>query len=57
MTKKERERKRKDGMPKKHDPANKVGHEKEHVFICALTQSVVNKSVNLWIQSLILQQI
>ena len=27
---------RKDGMPKKHDPANKVRHEKEHVFICAL---------------------
>ena len=35
MTKKERERK--DGLPKKHDPANKVRHEKEHVFICALT--------------------
>ena len=33
---KEREN-RKDGMPKKHDPANKVRHEKEHVFICALT--------------------
>ena len=28
---------RKDGMPKKHDPANKVRHENEHVFICALT--------------------
>ena len=55
--KKERERERKDGMPKKHDPANKVRHEKEHVFICALTRSVINKSVNLWIQSLILQQI
>ena len=55
MTKKERERK--DGMPEKHDPANKVRHEKEHVFICALTRSVINKSVNLWIQSLILQQI
>ena len=27
---------RKDGMPKKHDPANKVRHEKEHVIICAL---------------------
>ena len=27
---------RKDGMPKKHDPANKVRHEKEHVPICAL---------------------
>ena len=27
----------KDGMPKKHDPTNKVRHEKEHVFICALT--------------------
>ena len=35
MTQKKRERK--DGMPKKHDPANKVRHEKEHVFICALT--------------------
>ena len=37
MTKKERERERKDGMPKKHDPANKIRHEKEHIFICALT--------------------
>ena len=36
MTQK-REREREDGMPKKHDPANKVRHEKEHVFICALT--------------------
>ena len=35
--KRERERERKYGMPKKHDPANKVRHEKEHVFICALT--------------------
>ena len=35
---KKREKERKDGMPKKHDPANKVRHEKEHVFICALTQ-------------------
>ena len=35
--KKKRVRERKDGMPKKHDPANKVRHEKEHVFICALT--------------------
>ena len=35
--KRERERERwKDGMPKKHDPANKVRHEKEHVIICAL---------------------
>ena len=34
MTKK---KERKDGMPKKHDPANKVRHEKERVFICALT--------------------
>ena len=34
--KKERENERKDGMPKKHDPANKVRHEKEHVIICAL---------------------
>ena len=33
----ERERERKDAMPKKHNPANKVRHEKEHVFICALT--------------------
>ena len=48
----EREREREDGMPKKHDPkkrrekmacqrsmapANKIKHEKEHVFICALT--------------------
>ena len=32
-----KKRERKDGMPKKHDPANKVRHEKEHVFICALT--------------------
>ena len=32
-----RERERKDGMPKKHDPANKTRHENEHVFICALT--------------------
>ena len=32
-----KERERKDGMPKKHDPANKTRHEKEHVFICALT--------------------
>ena len=55
--KKKRVRERKDGMPKKHDPANRVRHEKEHVFICALTRSVINKSVNLWIQSLILQQI
>ena len=31
-------REREDGMPKKHDPANKVRHEKEHVFICAPTQ-------------------
>ena len=36
MTQK-KEREEKDGMPKKHDPANKVRHEKEHVFICALT--------------------
>jgi len=28
---------RKDGMPKKQDLANKVRHEKEHVFICAQT--------------------
>ena len=55
--KNKREKERKDGMPKKHDPTNKVRHEKEHVFICALTRSVVNKSVNLLIQSLILQQI
>ena len=34
--KKKRVRERKDGMPKKHDPANKVRHEKEHVFIYAL---------------------
>ena len=34
MTQKKTERK--DGMPKKHDPANKVKYEKEHVFICAL---------------------
>ena len=34
MTQKKRERK--DGMPKKHDPANKVRQEKEHVIICAL---------------------
>ena len=27
---------RKDGMPKKHDPTNKVRHEKERVIICAL---------------------
>ena len=52
----ERERERKDGMPKKHDPANKIRHEKEHIFICALTWSVVNMSIHLWIQSLILQQ-
>ena len=37
MTQKKREKERKDGMPKQHDPANKVRHEKEHVFICALT--------------------
>ena len=55
--KNKREKERKDGMPKKHDPANKVRYEKEHVFIYALTRLVVNKSVNLWIQSLILQQI
>ena len=38
MTQKKRERKRerKDGMPKKHDPTNKVRYEKKHVFICAL---------------------
>ena len=47
----------KDGMPKKHDPANKIRHEKEHIFICALTWSVVDMSIHLWIQSLILQQI
>ena len=35
--KRERERERQDGMPKKHDPVNKVRHEKEHVFIYALT--------------------
>ena len=35
--KKRKERERKDGMPKKYDPANKVRHETEHVFICALT--------------------
>jgi len=35
--KRERERERKDGMPKKHDPTNKIRHEKEHIFICALT--------------------
>ena len=29
-------RERKDGILKKHDPTNKVRHEKEHVFICAL---------------------
>ena len=50
-----KKRERKDGMPKKHDPANKTRHEKKHVFICALTLSVVNMSINLWIQSLILQ--
>ena len=33
----EKKRERKDGMPKKHDPANKIRHEKEHIFICALT--------------------
>ena len=33
----DQKRERKDGMPKKHDPANKIRHEKEHVFICALT--------------------
>ena len=32
-----KKRERKDDMPKKHDPANKTRHEKEHVFICALT--------------------
>ena len=52
---KKREKERKDGMPKKHDPANKIRHEKMHVFICTLTWSVVNMSINLWIQSLILQ--
>ena len=31
------EREREDGMLKKHDPANKTRHEKEHVFICPLT--------------------
>jgi hypothetical protein len=36
MTQKKRGREKKDGMPKKHDPANKVRHEKEGVFICAL---------------------
>ena len=30
-------RERKDGILKKHDPTNKVRHEKEHVFICALS--------------------
>ena len=30
-------REREDGMPKKYDPANKIRHEKEHIFICALT--------------------
>ena len=55
--KRERERGRKDGMPKKQDPANKIRYEKEHIFICALTWSVVNMSIHLWIQSLILQQI
>jgi hypothetical protein len=38
-------------------PSNKVRHEKEHVLICALTWSVVNMSMHLWIQSLISQQI
>ena len=33
----ERVREREDGVPKKHDPPNKTRHEKEHVFICALT--------------------
>jgi len=33
----EKKRERKDGMPKKHDPANKTRHEKGHVFICTLT--------------------
>ena len=33
----DQKRERKVDMPKKHDPANKVRHEKEHVFICALT--------------------
>ena len=55
MTQKKREKERKDGMPKKHDTANKVRHENEHVFICALTRSVINMSINMWIQSLILQ--
>ena len=32
-----KEREGKDGMPKKHDPANKVRHEKEHVFIYTLS--------------------
>jgi len=69
----EKKRKREDGMPKKHDPkkrerekrwhakeawpSNKIKHEKEHVFICALTWSVINMSTHLWIHSLILQQI
>ena len=35
MTQKKRERK--DGMPKKHDPANKIKYEKKHVFICTIT--------------------
>ena len=34
-----KKRERKDGMPKKHDPTNKTRQEKEHVFICALTET------------------
>jgi len=35
--KRRRKRERKDGMPKKHDLANKIRHAKEHIFIFALT--------------------
>ena len=38
-------------------PSNKIRHENEHVFICALTWPVVNMIMHLWIQFLILQQI
>ena len=38
-------------------PSNKIRHENEHVFICALTWPVVNMIMHLWIQFLIFQQI
>ena len=54
MTQKKREKR---WHAKEAWPSNKIRHENEHVFICALTWPVVNMIMHLWIQFFILQQI